>query len=190
MTEEHLHKRKAPSVIILAGPVQSGKSSLLTDLACILREKGLKISGIIARGLLENGARSGFDIIDLADGSITPLSRRVPDGKTSNGIPYVFYDSGLAAGMKALSAERCSGADFVMVDEVGILESRGFGWAKCLDPLLELDGPVHIWVVRSGCLEPVCQKWGLYDAEIVMVEEADALNRLLHACMKRVKGRA
>lgn len=182
-------KRGKPEVIILTGPVQSGKSSLLADLVSLLRGKRLKISGIIAKGLWESGARSGFDLIDLADGSITPLSRRVLDGKTVNGIPYVFYDSGLAAGMKALAAERCAGADFVLVDEVGILETQGFGWAKCLDPLLELDGPVHVWVVRNSCLESARKKWGLYGAETVMVEETDALNQLLQACMKRVKGR-
>ncbi len=85
--------------------------------------------------------------------------------------------------MKALSPERCTGADDVMVDEVGILESRGFGWANCLDPLLELDGPVHVWVVRNSCLEPVRRKWGLYKAKTVTAEDPDALNRLLSACM-------
>ncbi len=118
MKEGPRHKKNAPTVIILTGPVQRGKSSLLADLACLLREKGLKISGIIANGLWENGARSGFDLIDLADDSVTPLSRRVSNGESNNGIPYIFHDAGLAAGMKALAAERCTGADFVMVDEV------------------------------------------------------------------------
>jgi nucleoside-triphosphatase THEP1 len=179
-------KGKAP-MIILTGPVHSGKSSLLAALVGLLRREPLKVYGIIAEGLWENGMRSGFDLIDLADGSKTPLSRRVSDNEMNNGIPYVFHDTGVAAGIKALSPERCIGADFVFVDELGILERRGFGWAEYLDPLLELEGLRHIWVVRSSCLKAIRARWDLSRAEIIMAEEPDALQRLLQACLGKTK---
>jgi nucleoside-triphosphatase THEP1 len=180
-------KGKAP-VIILTGPVHSGKSSLLAALVGLLRKEHFKVSGIIAEGLWENGMRSGFDLIDLADGSITPLARRVSVNEMNNGIPFVFHDTGVAAGIKAVSQEQCIGADFVIIDELGILESRGVGWAEYLDPLLELEGLRHIWVVRSSCLEAIRDRWGLSDAEIIMAEEPDALHRLLQACLGKTKG--
>ncbi len=173
-----------PRVIILTGPCQSGKSTLLSALASLLRAKGMKVAGIIAVGLWQDNRRAGFDLIDLADGRATPLCRRTTDDGLIDGVPFGFVNAGLEAGFEALSIERCAEVDFVFIDEVGFLEIRGLGWAGCLVPLLKLDGPVHIWVARGDCLEEVMQKWGLAGAEIVKVEGPDALNRLLSACLE------
>jgi len=112
-------------VIILSGPGQSGKTTLLSALVCLLREEGVKVAGILAEGLWENGVRSGFNLIDLFDDSSVSLSRRIPDNDLCNGIPFEFYEAGLAAGMRALSLERCAGADVVIVDEVGLFSNFG-----------------------------------------------------------------
>jgi nucleoside-triphosphatase THEP1 len=174
-----------PEVIILTGACQSGKSTLLSALASLLRVKGMKVAGIVAVGLWQDNRRAGFDLIDLADGRTTPLSRRTTDDGLIDGVPFCFVEAGLEAGFEALSIERCAGADFIIIDEVGILEIRGLGWAGCLAPLLELDGPVHIWVVRKDCLEEVMLEWGLCRAEVVTVEGPDALNRLMSASLEK-----
>mgnify|MGYP001286157443 CR=1 FL=1 len=170
-------------VIILSGPGQSGKTTLLSALVCRLREEGVKVAGILAEGLWENGVRSGFNLIDLFDNSSVSLSRRIPDNDLCNGIPFEFYEAGLAAGMRALSLERCAGADVVIVDEVGFLELRGKGWAPALQALLDLDGLVHVWAVRCKLLDTVRAVWGLESARIASVDEPDALNRLKNSCM-------
>jgi nucleoside-triphosphatase len=175
-----------PQVIILAGPNQSGKSTILSALAGLLRAKGCKLAGILAYGLWRDNVRIGFDIVDLSDERVAPLCRRTRKDEIISGIPFRFLDAGVATGMKALSVESCAGADIVIVDEVGPLELRGHGWAECLDSLLKLHGATHIWVVRSDCVQAVCRKWNLANAEIVMVEGPDALNRLLAACLKKM----
>lgn len=173
-------------VIIVTGPCQAGKSTVLSVLASLLRSRGMKIAGFIARGLWYGGRRAGFDLVDLADGRTVPLCRRTAYDELIDGIPYDFVDSGIEAGLKALSVSRCAGAHFIFVDEVGTLEIRGLGWAKCLAPLLELDGPVQIWVVRAGCVEEVRRKWGLDRVAVVRVDGPDVLNRLLAACLEQM----
>jgi nucleoside-triphosphatase len=177
-------QRGKPSVVVLTGLNQSGKSTLLTGLVHSLKEKGLKVAGIIAKGLWTGDMRSGFDLVDLTDGSVAPLSRRTSDGKLIHGIPFVFFEEGLASGLLALSPDRCAGADVVIIDEVGFLELQGYGWSEALDPLLNMDGPVQVWVIRRNCLEPACHKWGLGDVEIITAEEPDALERLQEVCVR------
>jgi nucleoside-triphosphatase THEP1 len=173
-----------PSAVFLSGPGQSGKTTLLSALVCRLREEGVKVAGILAEGLWEKGVRSGFNLIDLSDNSSVPLSRRIPDIDPRNGTPFNFFEAGLSAGLKALSLERCAGADVVIVDEVGFLELQGKGWSSALQALLEIEGIIHVWAVRLKLLDTVRAAWRLEAARIVSIEEPDALNRLKIACMR------
>lgn len=175
------------AVTILSGPCQSGKTTLLSALANLLRKEYLTVAGILAVGLWEKNVRSGFNLIDLTDGSTTPLSHRIPDEGLHDGIPFVFYETGFEAGMNALSPEKCRGADVVIIDEVGFLELQGKGWASCLPRLLEIDGKVHVWAVRGKILGKVRSAWGLENAQIISVEEHDALNHLKASCLMGLK---
>lgn len=172
------------SVIILTGECRSGKSTLLFALLRSLRRERFKVAGIIAEGLWENGMRSGFNLLDLQSGALTPLCRRVTEDGPRRTTPYVFFEEGMAAGERALSIRQCAGADLVIVDEIGPLEIRGEGWAPCLSPLLALERPLHLWVVRHTCLGEVRRIWGLDDAEVVDVKEAGAARLLKSFCMR------
>jgi nucleoside-triphosphatase THEP1 len=176
-----------PSAVILCGPGQSGKTTLLSALVYQLRKESITVAGILAVGLWEKDVRSGFNLLSLADGSTVPLSHRIPDDGLHNGVPFVFYQAGVEAGMKALSPDTCMDADVVIVDEVGFLELQGKGWASCLPRLLEMEGVVHVWAVRRKLLDEVRAAWDLAAAPIVSVEETDALDRLKTACMGGMK---
>ena len=176
-----------PSVIILTGPLRSGKTTLLLALLYYLRRERLTVAGIIAEGLWEKGVRSGFNLLDVAENVITPLCRRAGENGPRGATPYVFSREGMAAGRRALSVERCAAADVIFVDEVGPLELRGGGWAPSLSPLLAVRGPVHLWVVRDSCLDEVKRMWGLEDAEVVDVKGTDALGRLTGLCLRNAQ---
>ncbi|HOI15097.1 MAG TPA: nucleoside-triphosphatase [Geobacteraceae bacterium] len=173
-----------PSVIILTGPLRSGKSTLLLALLYYLRRERLTVAGIIAEGLWEKGVRSGFNLLDVAENVIIPLCRRADENGPRAATPYVFSREGMAAGRRALSVERCAAADVVFIDEVGPLEIRGEGWAPSLSPLLDVRDLIHIWVVRESCLDGVKRMWGLEDAEVVDVKETDAVGRLTGLCLR------
>lgn len=180
-------RSEQPSIAILTGQRHSGKTTLLSELLRHLRKEGLRVSGIIAEGLWHNGIRSGFNLVDVSDGSLTPLCRRGNDDEPEQATPYIFNEEGMTAGIRALSGERCANADVILVDEVGPLEIRGMGWAPHLAPLLQLSGPVHLWVVRHACLEQIRDRWQLEHAEIIDVTEESALNRLTGFCLKHGK---
>jgi len=156
----HLLERTRRQVFLITGGHGSGKSELVAELARLLRAAGKKPGGICAAGLWENGVRSGFDLVNLADGARQPLCRREPGGTVRAG-EFRFYDDGLAAGRAALSAGALAGADAVFIDEVGFLELEGGGWAPQLSEVLGAGGPPAVLAVRDYLLEKVMARWRL-----------------------------
>jgi nucleoside-triphosphatase THEP1 len=165
-----------PKRIILTGEPQEGKSTLLARV--LERLSDMRIAGILAKGLWRNGLRHGFDLMDLASGLTTPLARRNPRA-TPGRVPFTFFDQGMKAGIHALDTAQCRNADLVCVDEVGKLEIKDRGWAPLLSPLLELDRPVHLWVVRRELVTPVSLKWRFDDPTVVSVNDSTALTTLV-----------
>ena len=62
--------------IIITGPVQSGKSSLIWALVEKLDALSIPLGGFVAKGLWQNNRRAGFDLIDLNTRIKIPLARR------------------------------------------------------------------------------------------------------------------
>ena len=176
-------ENSGPRIILVAGNTQSGKSSLIEGLIPVLKQRELKLAGILAKGLWESNLRSGFILIDLKCGKSVPLARRViNDGR--NTVPFEFFSSGIKTGRRALSVESCAGADIIVVDEVGRLEIAGMGWAPFLTPLLSLKDAVHIWVVRTGLVDDVCRIWNLDQPPQVRADEPNASDRLLNLMLE------
>ncbi|MFW5488699.1 MAG: ATP-binding cassette domain-containing protein [Desulfovibrio sp.] len=187
-----------PRVVLVTGSVQSGKSTLVTRLLAELQRAHVSTAGILAEGLWKNDQRAGFDLRDLHDGTVTPLARRDEakrngaerDGARHNGglTPYTFFPEGDRAGRLALSPERCANSDVIVVDEVGKLELAGKGWADCLPPLLRLNRPVHIWIVRDYLVEQVIERWNLQNHVVVQANRAGSLQRLIELCHPDANG--
>jgi nucleoside-triphosphatase THEP1 len=148
-----------PRVFIITGANGSGKSRLVMALAEAMRGAGKNPGGICAAGLVENGAKTGFDLVSLSSGLRTRLCRRGPGGTVRSG-DFRFFEEGLEAGTSALSPAGRAGSDAVFVDEVGFLELDGGGWAGPVKELLLGRSPV-VLVVRDYLVERVAEHFGL-----------------------------
>ena len=137
-------------MIFVTGEQHTGKTGMILELAQKSQAEGLHVAGIACPGLWDQGHRAGFDLLELDTGHRHVLSRRIQGLRP---MPYMFDAEGLRRGGKALSVSRCRKADLVIVDEVGPWELDGGGWAACLSPLLSLDHPVHIWVIRRSLVQ-------------------------------------
>jgi len=116
-------------------------------------------------GLLEDGRRTGFDIVNLATGESARLARESTGGAAPHAqwSRFSFSDVGLALGRRALGADSL-GADVVLVDEVGPFELAGGGWAPALDDLARDGTRPLIMVVRSSIVDAVRRRWGSADS--------------------------
>ena len=162
---------------ILSGDTGSGKTTRAAEVVERLRARGLRVGGILAPGLLENGRRTGFDILNLATGESAGLARDAAGGSASHAqwSRFAFSPEGLALGSKALGPD-ARGADVVLVDEVGPFELAGGGWAPALDDLMGGDGGRVVLVARSSVVDAVRRRWGsagtvVWDAAVTPADE-------------------
>jgi len=152
---------------ILTGETGSGKTTRAAEVVERLRARGLRVGGILASGLLDNGRRTGFDVVNLASGESAPLAREDAGGSASHAqwSRFAFSPEGLALGGRALGPD-ARDADVVLVDEVGPFELAGGGWAPALDRLAgEHEGPVLL-VVRASIVDAVKRRWGSADTVV------------------------
>lgn len=169
------------SVILVSGGKHCGKTTLVADFIASVSGQGLRIAGILARGLWRDNLRSGFDLVNLSDGSACPLARRRDHPDPHHHLMFDFLEAGVRAGAQALDPRLCGRADMVVVDEVGKLEARGDGWAPHIKALLAIGPPLFILIVRLDCMQRIRDRFGFHDAPVIDALQPYAIDHLRDA---------
>jgi nucleoside-triphosphatase THEP1 len=164
-----------PRLVILTGRTGAGKTTLAGDVVERLRKRGVGVAGLLARGLVADSRRAGFDLIDLGTGREMPLCRvGEPGGPDHERCgPFEFTREGLAFGRAALAGDAMD-ADLVVVDEVGPLELSGGGWCGSLDRLAVHARGALLVVARLAVVDAVKTRWGTAETPVWDVAHADA----------------
>lgn len=165
-------------VVLVTGDKHCGKTTLVDTFIASISGQGLRIAGILARGLWKDNVRAGFDLVNLSDGITTPLARRRRQPDPQHRLMFDFFDTGMRAGAKALDPRLCRKADIVVVDEVGKLEARGDGWAAHIQALLTLDTPLFILIVRLDCMQQIRELFGLHQVLLIDAQDPHAREHL------------
>lgn len=174
-------------MVILTGRTGEGKTTLASALVERLHERRVSVAGILAPGLLADGHRTGFDLVDLASGERSPLAR---EGEAAPGLHarwsrFRFTDEGLALGRHALGPDAWS-ADVIFVDEVGPFELSGGGWAPSLDALTRSYTGVLVLVARETIVEDVKARWGATNTIVFRVpSDPDVVADTLESVVRR-----
>lgn len=156
---ERLEEIASGPVFVLTGPVNSGKTRFAVAVVERLRASGVSVAGILSPGLLEKGAKIGFDIVDAGSGQARSLCRRGgPEAWPGYG-PFRFDPDGLAFGERACAAETLAVADVVVIDEVGRWELEGGGWSGILDRMAARRDFALILVAREEFPESIARRW-------------------------------
>lgn len=158
-------------ILILTGEKGMGKTTLALQIAAQLKNQGLTVAGIAAPAMMEQSLRSGYRLMDLASGASLPFCQRTE--QAAAGIPFRFEEQGWAFGQEALNSPMAVNADLLILDEAGPLELKGGGWADAFRELIAQRTKPTLLVVRPRLVDAFRQAWGLNDATVVQVEEAD-----------------
>lgn len=109
------------TIIVLTGAPGVGKTTAVMRVAWDLKERGVKVGGIVSRELKTNNTRIGFEFIDL-----TTNDRNVLASITGNGPKVGKYFVNVAGCLFA--AERLTNAvrnsDVIICDEIGPMELK------------------------------------------------------------------
>lgn len=148
-------------VIILSGPVQSGKTTTLMEWV----EERNDVVGFLCPDI--NQVRHLYMI---ESGSLHPFEANgVHNEPTIQIGRFTFYTSGFKTVKSWLSKSAESDARWIIIDEIGKLELAGEGFEPELSRFIDsvrrnVYNPTLIIVVREQLLNQVIDKYQLHDA--------------------------
>ena len=131
------------TIIVVTGAPGAGKTTAVMRVARELKERGVKVGGIVSRELRTNNMRIGFEFIDL-----TTNDRSVLASITGNGPKVGKYFVNLAG--CHFAAERLKNAvrnsDIIICDEIGPMELKSGEFIDSVKNLLFVDKKVIVVV--------------------------------------------
>ena len=168
-----MEKTAHPSVTVVTGQIDAGKTSWCREYA----EKNPDCIGLLLEKVYVADERIGYDALLWPSDERLAFARR--EGHESSGFeveervgPFLISREGLLAANTWL-ANAASHSGSVIVDEIGPLELSGGGLSSGFRRLLTSSRILDLYVViRSSCLEAVCEVFGLSEYTVVDVESA------------------
>ena len=160
--------------ILLTGSAHQGKTTACWKAVSGIRTAGGKVAGFISPPLLSaSGVKVGIEMLDLATGKRQIFARVVEPGQPATVGVYAISEDAIDWAQKVLAAALLSGADWIVVDEIGLLElHRGDGFAFALEPLADsVRIPNAIVVVREALADELAERLGRTDVVRVQVTE-------------------
>ena len=131
------------TIIVLTGAPGVGKTTAVIRVTRALKERGIKVGGIVSRELRTNNMRIGFEFIDLTTNDTNVLA-----SITGNGPKVGKYFVNLAG--CRFAAERLTNAirnsEVIICDEIGPMELKSRDFIDSVKHLLDADKKVIVVV--------------------------------------------
>lgn len=137
-------------LLILTGPVHSGKTSRLKGFVEEWRARGMAVDGYLSPAVFSSERRLGYDWLDLRTGESAPFLRRTGEEGWEKVGPFFLVPSTLEKAREKILF--CDPHSLLIVDEAGPLEIQGGGvWPALVRALAEPSRRILV-VVRETIL--------------------------------------
>lgn len=146
---------KKNHVFMITGGTEAGKTSMITCVARMLIEKGIKAEGILSPRITENGHTTGYMVQDISTGKSIPFLREDDKARGERIGRFAICREGLSLGRHTLRQALLSDCRIIVIDEIGKLELNGGGWAGNISELLAVTNKHLIITVRDAFIEDV-----------------------------------
>lgn len=146
------------NVMIISGKQGEGKTTFVKQLVRLLNSANIPCAGFYAEGYWNENLRSGFDLVEI-NGELRKCLCNLVAGENDIAFRrYFFKKDALQMGAEIL-AKNEGAQKVVFVDEAGMLELEGKGWASAIERLM-LNPPLAlVLTVRETNLKGVCEKF-------------------------------
>lgn len=163
-----INSDRQKKLIIIAGKIHEGKTTLASKLASILTSAGYKVGGILSVAENINGKRHNYYAVDLKSGrKVKLVTKDKIDDFYDKFWAYYFLKEGMNFATNCLSHEYLEGVDAVFLDEIGAMELEDKGFSKQIPIIMNLKVRVVCFVIRDQFIEHICKKFGIVPSEII-----------------------
>lgn len=142
-------KAQPTRIYVLTGNVHTGKTTILRSLCTTLKDKGIRLNGILSLSLYSGSDVRGYDGFDLAGESLFPLARTRTNAGHLHVGRFHFFPEGQKKACQAIL--RSGSFDLTVVDEMGPLELKQKGYWHPVTQLLHR-GRRLLLVIRKPLL--------------------------------------
>lgn len=173
-------------VFIITGEQGAGKTNLLNEVVELLRKKGVKMQGFIAKGYWSNGMRSGFDLKNINSGELKVLCTDSVNKSYIKIGRFYFNPETIKYGEEILKVQIKSSSELIVIDEIGLFELQGKLWSSALqDLLINGQNPILI-TVRINFLEDVISYFNLRNVSLVdLGVTVSEITNQIYNCLKQ-----
>jgi nucleoside-triphosphatase THEP1 len=138
-------------LLILTGPVHSGKTTRLRRLVSEWRARGIALDGFLSPAVFRAGKRTGYDWLDLETNCPAPFLRLRGEADWEKVGPYFLIPSTLEKAKRKIRTHDLG--KLLIIDEIGPLELRGGGVWPELEGVLKAPLFCCLVVVRDEILD-------------------------------------
>lgn len=163
-------------IIILAGPVHKGKTTLVQKSLSRWASRGFRFGGFLSIAVRGGAGPVEYDFLDVKDGRRLPFLRRTGEPDWEKIGPFHFVPQALEAARSLILGS--DPAEVLIVDEVGPLELAHGGLWPALREVIFKPERKTLLVAREEILEDLCRLLGTTMPLIVDVSDPNA-QRLL-----------
>jgi len=145
-------------LFFITGHSGSGKTTFLGNLVQELKKYGIQTSGFLAEGFWENNIRSYFELVSAISAERNLFCTRVHHTNWEKVGHFYINQSAITFGEKELDPDYLVQFPVCAIDEVGLFELQGKGWARAINKISEnLPDMPMIWTVRETLvLKVIC----------------------------------
>ena len=161
--ERHFYENYV-MIIILTGPVHSGKTSLLKRIEGKLMESGIFVQGFLSESLWNKDQAIGYDLYNLQNKKSLPFIRKEGKAGWEKIGAYFFLPKGLAEAKEIIF--NSSPLKWLFVDEIGPLELSEKGIWPALAHTFAVAPLKILCVVRRQILDEFLAKIAYPDIHI------------------------
>lgn len=155
-------------VYVVTGKIESGKTTLISELVNKLQTDKISVSGIYSKRIVENYMTTGYNVVKISNEESVKFLRTKGSRDQQRIGKFYIYDGGLLAGKEELLLNK---TQIKVIDEIGKLELEGKGWCESLYQIIEDSDSNLLLSVREEVLNEVIVKFGFSNEMIYSVNE-------------------
>jgi len=164
-------------IIILTGPVNSGKTTLLKRVVEELRKQNFSLDGFLSEAVVHAQEKIGYNLLDLKLNKSLPFIRKSGHKDWQKIGPYFFIPQGLAWANQVI--RRSKEAEILIVDEIGPLELSGKGLWPVLEKALSQKAQKFLFILRRNIVEDFLDMAAITETKVFDIEEKQVLSLML-----------
>ncbi len=158
-------------ILIIAGKVNSGKTSFAKRMWHIANRQSIHCCGFIAEGVYQKGIKYAYQLIDLENNNKFLCCSEKPLPNSIKINKFYFDRLCLQEGNTILAKQHPSGS-FLFIDEIGPMELSGKVWAPGLKTALEQHKGPLILVMRQNLIRQICRYFKIDNILIIDIEQS------------------